>query len=66
MRLPPGPLLPPMAGEEKGDQPIDKLRLFIIWYLSTEQDVSRAEWTQFEEALTATGADVTSLPYIRQ
>jgi sec1 family domain-containing protein 1 len=52
--------------KEKGDQPIDKLRLFIIWYLSTEQEVSRADWTQFEEALTAIGADVTSLPYIRQ
>jgi hypothetical protein len=55
-----------LQDKEKGDQPIDKLRLFIIWYLSTEQDVARAEWSQFEEALTATGADVTSLPYIRQ
>ena len=50
----------------KGSQPLDKLRLFIIWYLSTEQDVSRAEWTQFEEALAAVGCDKTSLAYIRQ
>jgi len=47
-------------------KPTDKLRLFIIWYLSTEQDVSRQEWTQFEEALVAAGCDGTCLPYIRQ
>ena len=52
--------------QDKGDQPTDKLRLFIIWYLSTEQDVSRAEWTQFEEALTNAGASGSSLAYIRQ
>lgn len=50
---------------DKG-QPADKLRLFIIWFLSTEQDVSRPEWTQFEEALAAAGCDKTSLAYIRQ
>lgn len=52
--------------KDKGDTPIDKLRLFIVWFLSTEADVSRAEWQQFEEALTAAGVDGTCLPYIRQ
>lgn len=51
--------------EDKG-QPADKLRLFVIWFLSTEQDVSRQEWAQFEEALEAAGCDKTSLAYIRQ
>lgn len=51
---------------DKGNSPIDKLRLFIIWYLSTEQDVGRADWTQFEEALQSAGADSASLAYIRQ
>ncbi|KAK3944069.1 Sec1-like protein [Diplogelasinospora grovesii] len=50
---------------DKG-KPADKLRLFIIWFLSTEQDVSRAEWKQFEEALAAAECDVTCLAYIRQ
>ncbi|KAI1140102.1 Sec1-like protein [Hypoxylon sp. FL0543] len=50
----------------KGKDPLDKLRLFIIWFLSTEQEVSRADWTQFEEALTAAGVDTTCLAYIRQ
>jgi sec1 family domain-containing protein 1 len=54
--------------KENPGQPEDKLRLFIIWFLSLspEQDVSRAEWTQFEEALSAAGADTGCLPYIRQ
>lgn len=52
--------------ESRGNQPLDKLRLFIIWFLSTEQEVSRSDWTQFEEALKAAGADTTSLAYIRQ
>ena len=57
-----------LVKEPKGNRAVDKLRLFIIWFLSLapEQDVTRAEWTQFEEALTACGADVSCLPYIRQ
>lgn len=51
---------------EKGKDPMDKLRLFIIWFLSTEQEISRVDFEGFEKALAATGADVTSLPYIRQ
>jgi hypothetical protein len=47
-------------------EPYDVLRLFIIWFLSTDQDVTRAEWTEFEEALKAAGADTTSLPFIKQ
>ncbi|KAB5525708.1 Sec1-like protein [Coniochaeta sp. 2T2.1] len=51
---------------DKGKEPIDKLRLFIIWYISTEQEVSRADWSQFEEALQAAGVDGASLSYVRQ
>lgn len=50
---------------DKG-KPTDKLRLFIIWFLSTEQDVSRQEWAQFDEALSAAGCDTACLSYIRQ
>jgi len=50
----------------KGDNPMDKLRLFIIWFLSTEQECSRAEWEGFEKALVEAGCDGTSLAYIRQ
>lgn len=51
----------------KGSNPADKLRLFIIWFLSTESELSRNEFTQFEEALTKAGvADITPLSYVRQ
>ena len=51
---------------EKGKEPLDKLRLFIIWFLSTEQEISRADLDRFEEALTRAGADVTTLTYIKR
>lgn len=52
--------------ENKGAESSDKLRLFVIWFLSTEQEVSRTDFESFEKALAATGADVSSLPYVRQ
>ncbi|KAK3113694.1 Vesicle trafficking between the ER and Golgi [Teratosphaeriaceae sp. CCFEE 6253] len=51
---------------DKGTEPRDKLRLFIIWFLSTEQEVSRADVERFEEALKKTGVDTTPLTYIRR
>lgn len=59
-------LLEMIKDGDKGNDPLDKLRLFIIWFLSTEQDLNRQEWQQFEEALTEAGVDGTCLPYIRQ
>lgn len=51
--------------DAKGKEPLDKLRLFIIWFLSTEQEISRAEMERFEEALVKAGADTTALAYIK-
>ncbi|OJI99784.1 hypothetical protein ASPVEDRAFT_188133 [Aspergillus versicolor CBS 583.65] len=51
----------------KGTNPTDKLRIFLIWFLSTETELSRADIGQFEEALTRAGVeDVSSIAYIRQ
>ena len=50
----------------KGKEPLDKLRLFIIWFLSTEQEVLRAEMDRFEECLTRSGADITALAYVQR
>jgi hypothetical protein len=50
----------------KGTNPTDKLRLFIIWFLSSEQEVSRADYESLEKALEAAGANVSSLSYVRQ
>ena len=47
-------------------EPSDKLRLFMIWFLSTEQEISRADMDRFEEALTKSGADISALTYVKQ
>ncbi len=52
--------------DAKGKEPLDKLRLYIIWFLSTEQEVSRADMERFEEALTKAGADITPLSYVKR
>lgn len=52
--------------ENRGKDSSDKLRLFVIWFLSTEQEVSRADFEAFEQALSAAGADTSSLAYVRQ
>jgi hypothetical protein len=51
---------------DKGKEPTDKLRIFIIWFLSTEQEVSRADIEKFEEALKAIEVDTLPLTYIRR
>jgi hypothetical protein len=51
---------------DKGSEPMDKLRLFIIWFLSTEQEVSRGDMDKFEEGLKKAGASTVSLAYIRK
>ncbi|KAF2675072.1 Sec1-like protein [Microthyrium microscopicum] len=52
--------------QDKGNDPMDKLRLFIIWFLSSEQEVSRGDMESYESALKSAGADITSLAYIRK
>lgn len=52
-------ILEVIAGSDKGSDPLDKLRLFIIWFLSTEADISKAEMSRFEEALTTAGCGAT-------
>jgi len=51
---------------DKGNVPLDKLRVFIIWFLSTEQEVTRADMDKFEESLQAAGADTMALAYIKR
>lgn len=51
---------------QKGTEPLDKLRLFIIWFLSTTEEVSRTDVDNFSTALDAAGADTTCLAYVRK
>ncbi|KAL5333348.1 Sec1-like protein [Aspergillus crustosus] len=51
----------------KGTNPTDKLRIFLIWFLSTETELSRSDISQFEEALTRTGVeDISPIGYVKQ
>jgi hypothetical protein len=51
----------------KGTDPLDKLRLFVIWFLTTETELSRAEMTRFEEALQLAGnEDISSIAYVKR
>jgi len=50
----------------KGTEPSDKLRLFIIWFLSVDQEIARTDMDRFEEALKEIGADIQPLTYIKQ
>ena len=59
-------ILDMLNDEGKGTNPLDKLRLFIIWFLSTEAEVSRADMTKFEEVLSRIGADVAPIQYVKR
>ncbi|KNG44856.1 snare docking complex subunit [Stemphylium lycopersici] len=49
----------------KGEDPMDKFRFFVQWYLTTQQDVSRSELEGFDAALKSAGVDTTALAYIK-
>ncbi|KAF2830423.1 SEC1 family transport protein-like protein SLY1 [Ophiobolus disseminans] len=50
---------------DKGTEPLDKLRLFLQWYLTTEQELSRGDLDSFTQALDAAGVDTTAVKYVK-
>lgn len=50
---------------DMGTEPLDKLRFFLQWYLTTESDVSRADLESFTQALQTAGADTTAINYVK-
>lgn len=50
---------------DKGNEPLDKLRLFLQWYLTTEQEISRGDLDSFTQALNTAGADTTAVKYLK-
>lgn len=57
-----------ITSEDKGTEPLDKLRIFIIWYLSTESEPTKAEMSRFDSALTSSGCGdiIPALRYIQR
>lgn len=52
--------------DDKGNNPLDKLRIFIIWYLSVDREPSKSELAEFETALTnaGVGESIASIKHI--
>ncbi|XP_023376927.1 sec1 family domain-containing protein 1 [Pteropus vampyrus] len=46
--------------------PEDKMRLFLIYYISAQQAPSEADLEQYKKALTDAGCDLNPLQYIKQ
>lgn len=44
----------------------DKIRAFIIWYLSSENDPSKADMNEYEAALREAGCDLAPLTYVKK
>ena len=44
-----------IKSSEKGNNPLDKLRVFIIWYLSVDREPTKSELVEFEHALVGAG-----------
>lgn len=55
-----------IRNEDQGSEPMDRLRLFIIWFLTYEQDLTADEMKRFEEALREKGANTVPLDFIKR
>lgn len=51
----PAQMLSLIKNPDMGNNPLDKLRIFIIWYLSVDKEPSRPELLEFEQALLSAG-----------
>ncbi|KAF1845238.1 SEC1 family transport protein-like protein SLY1 [Cucurbitaria berberidis CBS 394.84] len=51
---------------DKGNEPLDKLRLFLQYYLTADQEFSRADLDSFTQALATAGcADTSAISYVK-
>ena len=51
----PSEILSLIQSPDKGTNPLDKLRIFIIWYLSVDREPTKSELSEFESALRTAG-----------
>ncbi|KAF3006844.1 Vesicle trafficking between the ER and Golgi [Curvularia kusanoi] len=58
-------ILDVIKDNDKGNDPLDKLRLFLQWYLTTETELSRGDFDSFTQALEAAGADTMPVKYVK-
>lgn len=55
-----------IKSDDRGNNPLDKLRIFIIWYLSIDKEPSKSELSEFENALRSAGVgdEVVAIKHI--
>lgn len=58
-------MLETITNKTKGS-PEDKLRCFILFYLNSDSEISKADMNEYEMALTNSGCDLASLRYLKQ
>lgn len=54
-----------LLSDDKGT-PIDKLRLFLIYFMAQKKQLEKTELEEFETALTAAGVDLSPLRYLQK
>lgn len=58
-------ILEVIKDSDKGNDPLDKLRLFLQWYTTTDLEISRSDLDSFTQALEAAGADTSAVNYVK-
>ncbi|KAK9447681.1 Sec1-like protein [Limtongia smithiae] len=47
-------------------EPVDKLRLFLIYYISLDQTIPPTDMAEYEHALVGAGCDLAALTYVKR
>ena len=55
-----------MIRDEEKKDPEDKMRLFLIYYLSITEEISQEDMASYEKALETAGCDLAPLTYIKR
>ncbi|KAK9457354.1 Sec1-like protein [Dipodascopsis uninucleata] len=52
--------------DSERSNPLDKLRMFLIYYISSDSAISSADMAEYEHALVAAGCDLAALNYAKR
>jgi hypothetical protein len=55
-----------MINDPEKKDPTDKLRLFLIYYLTITEEIPKDDMADYEKALSAAGCQLEALNYIKK
>lgn len=55
-----------MINDPEKKDPTDKLRLFLIYYLTITEEIPKDDMADYEKALAAAGCQLEALNYIKK